>query len=194
MAWRPRLVIGLGAGLLAIAGCSGKMSTQRLSDQAMSSTDDEIRGVVFFQPAVFAEVTLRTTYVRDGKYIGRSTDASPACVEVMAEKAVTMPDLKKPYAIRYDPGMFETNTFGVTLKDGMLAGVNAAPTATQSPSLLPAPPLGGALMPLGLPAATPGPNEPPRWGGGVQHVQLANERPACNDGPVLIGYRRIEIP
>jgi hypothetical protein len=166
------------------------MSTQRLSDEAMSSTTDEIKGVVFYQPALFAEVTLKTTYVRDGKYVGRSTDNPPACVEVMAEKTVTLPDLKKPYSVRYHAGLFETSTFGVTLKDGMLAGVNAAPMASPTPQL-PTPPLGGALTPLGIPAAAP--TVPaPSWG--FQHAQLQNERPACNDGLVVVGYRRLEIP
>ena len=191
MAMNPWPVIAVAGVLLLAAGCSGSMSTQRLSDEALNNTQDEIKGVVFYQPALFAEVTLKTIYVRDGQYVGRSTDTPPACTEVMAEKTVTLPDLKKPYSIRYHAGMFETSTFGVTLKEGMLASVNAAPTAAPTPSLnLPTPT--GALMPLGIPAAGTAAAPGPHWG--LQHVQLAPARPACNEGPVVVGYRRIELP
>lgn len=191
MATRPQIAFGVAGSLLAAVGCSGSMSTQRLSDGAMNDTQEEIKGVVFYQPALFAETTVKTAYVRDGTYIGRSTDGSPACSEVASERVVTLPDLTKPYSIRYHAGLFETSTFGVTLKDGMLAAVNAAPAAAAAPQLpLPAPPLGGTLTPLGIPAtAAPA---APAWG--FRQAQLPAGLPACNDGPVITGYRRLSIP
>jgi len=194
MALCPRVAVSLVATSV-LAACSGSMATQRLSEDAMSNTQDEIKGVVFYHPALFAETSIKTIYVREGKYVGRSTDNPPACVEVVAERAVTLPDLKKPYSIRYHAGIFETSTFGVALKDGMLAGVNAAPHAVAATPQLsfPTSPVTGTLAPLGIPAgSTTAPLAPPAFG--LHHVQLQNERPACNEGPVIVGYRRLEIP
>src|SRR5262249_44147682 len=128
------------AGALAIGACSGSVSTQRLTEKMQSDPQGKVSGIVYYPPALFAEVTLKTALVRDGKLIGRSGESPPACNDVTAEKVVMLPDLKNPHTIQYQPGMFETNTFGVSLKDGMLAAVNSQPSADRSglPNIIPA--------------------------------------------------------
>src|SRR5581483_4287083 len=101
-----------------------------------------------------------------------------------------------PYRVSYDPGLFETNKFGLALKDGMLASVNGeAPVPADSSSSKNS---GGILAapiptPLGIPLST----EPsPSWNGppGLRPAAAEDTIPACNDGPVVIGYRRLPLP
>lgn len=69
------------------------------------------------------------------------TAKAPSCVPEMSIKFDTRADYSAPYQVYYDPGLFETNTFGVTLKDGVLASVNTSSdpskAATATASLLP---------------------------------------------------------
>mgnify|MGYP006273559993 CR=1 FL=1 len=120
--------------------------------------------------------------------IGRSTDSPVARSEVASERALLMPDLAKPYSIQYNAGLFETNRFGVTLTNGMIAAVNAAPSV-ERPSL----PIPGVQTLAG--AVNPG----FMMGGGgqdayIRPAQARADLPACSDGPVVIGYRRLQIP
>jgi hypothetical protein len=183
---RGSAAVVLAAVLLA--GCAGKMSTQRVGSNQIDNPEQTIGGVVFYQPALFAETTVRTTLISDGKLVGRSSDSPPACSEVTVERVLLMPDLAKPYRINYEPGLFETNRFGVTLTNGMLAAVNAQPSS-EVPKL----PIPG-VQTL---ASTVNPGFALVGGGQEAFVVPAQGRTnptACNDGPVVIGYRRLVIP
>ena len=137
---------GAVAGAL-LAGCSGAVSTQRVDTTMLDQPGEKVSGVVYYPPALFAEITTRTAYVNDGKLLGLATDSPPACAEVTTKKLVMLPDLTNPHTIQYKPGLFESaGTFGVSLRDGMLAAVNAAPSSERS-QLLP------ALAPGGSPLA-----------------------------------------
>lgn len=174
---------------LGLAACGGQIHTQRVGDNQIDNPAQRIDGVVFYQPAMFAEITVRTALVNDGKMIGRSTDSPSTCSEITSERALLMPDLSKPYSIQYSAGLFETNRFGVTLTNGMIAGVNASPSSERP--ALPIPgvqTLAGAVNPAFMMVG----------GGGqdayIRPAQARPELPACNDGPVVIGYRRLQVP
>ncbi len=173
---------------VGLAACGGQIHTQRVGGNQIDNPAQRIDGVVFYQPAMFAEITVRTALVNDGKMLGRSTDSPAACSEITSERALLMPDLARPYAIQYNAGLFETNRFGVTLTNGMIAAVNATPSVERP--TLPIPgvqTLAGAVNPAFMLA-----------GGGqeayIRPAQVRADLPACNDGPVVIGYRRLQMP
>src|SRR5262245_12823977 len=140
----PHRIAFLAATALCLAACSGSVATQRLTDERINK-NESIDGVVFYQPALFAETMIKTAYVQDGKLLGRSTDSPAVCIEVPSERVVMMPDLQRPYQIRYRPGLFDSNTLGVSLNQGMLAAVNSTPVPPSSNPLL------GNIMPGGVP-------------------------------------------
>lgn len=179
----------LTAAVVSLGACAGKLSTQRVGANQIDNLERAISGVVFYQPALVAEITVRTALINDGKMMGRSSDSPPACAEVTVERAMMIPDFAKPYAINYEPGIFETNRFGVSLSNGMLAAVNAAPT--NEPPKLPIP----GVQSL---ASTVNPAFALVGTGQDAFVMPAQARSgglaACNDGPVVIGYRRLVIP
>lgn len=205
--------LALGVAATALAGCSGKIETRRLSPEAMADTDHWVAGVIIYQPALFVEVSSKTTLVEGGKLKGSSADNPPACVPSQSEKTVALPDLKNPYQIRYSPGLFDSNTFGVTLQLGTLGSVNG----NVSGALNGAPAVGGSgssggglssvpiPTPLGIPLSAPAapPSDRLMTISALEHVQLRpnvkraqlrSNLPACNDGPVILGYRRLSLP
>jgi hypothetical protein len=207
-----KTALALGLAVVVVAGCSGKIETRKLSPDAMTNTEDWVAGVIIYQPALFVEISSKTTLVEGGKLQGSAASNPPACVPVQAEKTVALPDLKNPYQIRYEPGLFDANTFGVQLQTGVLASVNgnvSGSLATGS-GAAGGPGSGGALAalppiptPLGIPLSSPA--EPPNGSFGpmtianvplrsVQRIQLRPSLPACNDGPVILGYRRLVLP
>ncbi len=187
----PALVLAVSA-----AACSGSVATQRLTQERINNNTESMDGVVFYQPALFAETTVKTLYVQDGKMFGRASDSPPVCIEVPSERVVMMPDLERPYQIRYRPGLFDSNTLGISLNQGMLAAVNSTPVP-QSPNpllgnLMPGGmPMTGLGLPFGLPIAGPPGAMPPR----AMEIQMQTPGlPPCNEGPVVVGYRRLVLP
>ena len=193
-----KTVVALGLVAVTVAGCAGEIEMRRVSDKEMADTKHWVSGVIVYQPALFVEISAKTTLIEGGKLKGSSADNPPACVPVQSEKTVALPDLKNPYQIRYDPGLFDSNTFGVTLQTGVLAAVNG----NISGALNGAPPgsgsSGGSLSlpaiptPLGIPLAAP--EEPNTSLPAIEQIQLRSTLPACNDGPVVLGYRRLPLP
>jgi hypothetical protein len=182
----PLKTLAVFAAVLTLAACGGQIRTQRVSENQFDNPQQRIDGVVFYQPALFAEVTVRTALINDGKVVGRSTDSPAGCAEMTTERVLMMPDLAKPYSIQYDAGIFETNRFGVTLDNGMISAVNATPSS-ERPSL-PIPgvqKMAGAVNPAFLLAS-----QDPY----VRPMQARGDLPACNDGPVVIGFRRLQMP
>lgn len=178
--------------LCVLCACSGQVHTQRLTDEALSDTKHRIAGVVVYQPGLFAEMSLRTMLIVNGKPNGSASDNPPACSPVPFEKTVMMPDLKNPYRVSYDAGIFETNQFGLTINNGMLAAVNGTPPPPPPSSSSGASVLSHIPTPLGIPLnAEPGP-----WGAApnLRNVASDSTLPACNDGPVIVGYRRLVLP
>jgi hypothetical protein len=192
--WRGLLALSFA---VVAAACSGSVATQRLTQERINNNTESMDGVVFYQPALFAEMMIKTLSVQDGKMFGRSSDSPPVCIEVSSERVVMMPDLERPYQIRYRPGLFDSNTLGVSLNQGMLAAVNSTPVP-QSPNpllgnLMPGGvPMTGLGLPFGLPITGSSPGAmPPR----AMEIQMQTPGlPPCNEGPVVVGYRRLTLP
>ena len=213
-----KTALALAVAAVTVTACSGDIETRKLSQERMTDTEHWVAGVIVYQPALFVEISSKTTLVDRGKLKGSSGDNPPACVPVQSEKTVALPDLKNPYQIRYSPGLFDSNTFGVMLQTGTLTSVNGNLAGALNGSGVgggAAAGSGGALAglppiptPLGIPLSAPAPAGPsdgimpipvirvqpahrtPR----VQRIQLRAALPACNDGPVILGYRRLVLP
>ncbi|MBV8534233.1 MAG: hypothetical protein JO128_01495 [Alphaproteobacteria bacterium] len=213
-----KTALTLSVAAITVAACAGDIETRKLSPEAMANTKDWVAGVIIYQPALFVEIQSKTTLVDGGKLKGSSADNPPACVPVQSEKTVALPDLKNPYQIRYSPGLFDSNTFGVTLQTGTLASVNGNLAGALNGAGGvggSAGGAGGALAglppiptPFGIPLSAPAPAapsdevmpipvvrlQPAQRSPQVQRIQLRPVLPACNDGPVILGYRRLTLP
>jgi hypothetical protein len=198
-----RIVVALLMIAALLMGCSGEIRTRKLTDTAVNDTNHPIHGVLVYQPAFFIEQSVKTTLVVNGKPAGSANDTPAACTPVPSERVIALPDLRNPYAISYHPGLFDRNTMGVTLSSSMLQGVNSAPS--PSPSSSPTNTLASTLAAL-PPIPTPfGFIANPNAGGSVstpgspittvQHRRPSQSTlPACTDGPMIVGYRRLELP
>ncbi|HTP82967.1 MAG TPA: hypothetical protein VMQ11_08485 [Alphaproteobacteria bacterium] len=213
-----KTALALGVAAVTVAACSGDIETRKLSPERMTDTEHWVAGVIIYQPALFVEISSKTTLVDSGKLKGSSADNPPACVPVQSEKTVALPDLKNPYQIRYSPGLFDSNTFGVMLQTGTLTSVNGNLAGALNGSGIGGGATagsGGALAglpsiptPLGIPLSAPAPTapsdevmpipvirvEPAQRTPRVQRIQLRPTLPACNDGAVILGYRRLTLP
>jgi hypothetical protein len=179
---------------------------RKLTDQVVNDTEHPIHGLMVYQPAFFIEQSMKTTLVVNGKPAGSANETPAACTPVPSERVVALPDLRNPYAISYHPGLFDKNTMGVVLNGSMVQAVNATPAPAPSSSssgssftsaLAALPPIptpfgvisnpdgGGSLSSPGLPITTVQQNVPRR---------SRSSLPACTDGPMIVGYRRLELP
>jgi hypothetical protein len=197
-----RIFVALVVVAALLVGCSGDVRMRKLTDTAVNDTKHSIHGVIVYQPAFFIEQSMKTTLIVNGKPAGSSTDRPPACSPAPSERVVALPDLKNPYAISYHPGLLDKNTMGLVLNNSMLQAVNANPAAPNSSSSQSG--LTGALAALPIP--TPfGVISSPKIGGDrpepglpyttVQQPQTRRSNlPACTDGPMIVGYRRLDLP
>jgi hypothetical protein len=123
--------------------------------------------------------------VQDGRPFGRFTAGL-----FRGDRRTRPADAGSRQAVRvnYEPGLFDGNRFGVALSNGMLAAVNTQPDS-EAPKL----PIPG-VQTL---ASTINPGFALVGNSQEAFVMPAEGRPnppACNDGPVVIGYRRLVIP
>jgi hypothetical protein len=199
-----RIVVALLMVAALLVGCSGEIRMRKLTDQAVNDTEHPIRGVLVYQPAFFIEQSVKTTLVVNGKPAGSANDTPAACTPVPSERVVALPDLRNPYAISYHAGLFDKNTMGVVLNSSMVQAVNAAPAPAPSSSSSSGNSFTSALAAL-PPIPTPfGIISNPNAGGistpGSPITTIQQRQPsrsslaACTDGPMIVGYRRLELP
>ncbi len=118
---------------IVLTGCSGHLYTVINPDIGNSkSVDKKIEGVLAYPVMDVIEV-YETTALVDEKTKDIVAKA-PNCVPERSSKFSTRADYSKPYQLKYEPGLFETNTFAVTLKDGVLASVNTSSDPSKSAS------------------------------------------------------------
>ena len=198
-----KAAVALGVVAIVVAGCAGHIEMRKLSDKRMADTEHWVSGVIVYQPALFVEISAKTALIENGKLKGTSADSPPACVPVQSEKTVALPDLKNPYQIRYEPGLFDSNTFGVSLQTGVLATVNGNLAGALNGAAAAAGGAGGGALaslptiptPLGIPLSTPAPRpELAPQPAAIEQIQLHASLPACTDGQVVLGYRRLPLP
>lgn len=123
-----RLLILLFAMSLLV-GCSGKIHTV----QSPQFKDGKTEGVLFYgYKIVDKKIVLdRIRHPKTGN-ITHSIYEVPGsdnyCAPQIKITKVMVPDYDTQYAIKYEPGLFETNKFSVELDKGMLKTVNSEST------------------------------------------------------------------
>jgi len=197
-----RIVVALLVVAALLIGCSGEIRMRKLTDTAVTDTEHPIHGIIVYQPAFFIEQSVKTTLVVSGKPAGSSRDTPAACTPTPSERIVALPDIHNPYAISYHPGLFDRNTMGVTLNSSMLQAVNATPAQSSSSSsgittaLAALPPI---PTPFGI-ISNPKASDDGLSGPGLPYTTVQQARPsrsnlpACTDGAMIVGYRRLELP
>lgn len=117
------------AFIVGASGCSGTIYTV----QNPKFNDNQTEGIIFYgykpdiqnetldriRNSVTGEIT-HTAYQKKG--------TSSYCQPVEKSKKVVVADYSTQYAIKYEPGLFESNKFSVVLDDGKLKSVNAEAT------------------------------------------------------------------
>jgi hypothetical protein len=114
-----------------IAGCSGQIYT--IVDPE-SEDSKKIKGVITYlpQPLVLVYETTQL-HDKDGNVIGKAEDGS--CLPVELYEIVSIPDYTKKYAVVYEPGLFETNKFGLELDKGVVTKINTESSSVAKESL-----------------------------------------------------------
>ena len=110
-----------------LVGCTGHLYTVKNPDfpNGKGKTD----GVIVYLPQAWV-VTFNTI-----QFIDENGEVSNKCNPETKYEFVTRPDYSTPYAIAYKPGLFETNTFSLTLEDGVLKTVNVTATSAAKETL-----------------------------------------------------------
>jgi len=119
----------VGAWVVLLAGCSGKIYTV----QTPQFVDGKTEGVLFYGYKAVEKKTVldRIRHTKTGN-ITHSMYETPGtakyCSPQIKLKTVMVADYSTQYAIKYEPGLFETNKFSVELDKGMLKSVNSEST------------------------------------------------------------------
>ena len=115
--------------VLLISGCSGTIYTVKNP----KFVDGKTKGVLFYgyKPVEKKVLFDRIRHPKTG-YITHSMYAVPDSKEYCSPNVITKKvieaDYDTVYALKYEPGLFETNKFAVTLEKGTLASVNSEST------------------------------------------------------------------
>ena len=115
--------------IFVLVGCSGKLYTIVKPD-IDSKTNQKINGVLFYRSMNVIEL-YKTTVLVDKESGNRLGAAPESCKADHKLKFSTRTDYASPNIIVYEPGLLETNKFGVTLDKGALTGVNVESTPTS---------------------------------------------------------------
>lgn len=117
----------------SLIGCSGHLYTVINPDlTAKNGIEKKVEGVIVYPVQDVVEVYQTTTLVdKSKKIIGT---APKVCTPKRSIKFTTRANYSNPYIIKYEAGLLETNSFGVTLKDGVLTGINTSSDPSKSAS------------------------------------------------------------
>jgi len=122
-------VLSIAISAILVSGCSGTIYTV----QSPSFQDGKTEGVLFYgHKAVDKKVVMdRIRHPKTGD-ITHSMYELPTskkfCAPATKTTKVIVADYSTQYAVKYDPGLFETNKFSVGLEKGMLKSVNSEST------------------------------------------------------------------
>jgi hypothetical protein len=165
------------SALLALAGCNGTI--REFADNPAYPTDARSTKGVRVYMATLMKVTSATTSYADPK----TKTVTYACKPVQAYQIKAMADYTTPLRMYYDPGLFETVTFGVTLnQDGTLGAVNGNSTPAGAALLSSAGPVlsgVGAILAAAAPVAAAAPAAAPATAAGAP-------TPLCTGDPVVV--------
>ncbi|MCW8932097.1 MAG: hypothetical protein OQL19_17930 [Gammaproteobacteria bacterium] len=151
----------------AVTGCSGKLYTV-VNPDILEDGTSKVRGVLVYNTINVIEL-YKTTVLVD-KSSGNQLGSEPSdCAPDKLIKFSTRTDFNNPNIVVYEPGLLETNKFGVTLDKGVLSGVN---TESNPSAALPAI---AALVPfIKAPKAE-------------ANFVNPSGKPLCNASPKLVG-------
>lgn len=154
------------ASILILNGCSGNVYT--IVNPEIPDTDEKkIKGILVYETINVIE--LYQTSVLIDKSSGNQLGSAPHdCEPDKSIKFSTRTDFDNPNIIVYEPGLFETNKFGVTLDKGALAAVN-----TESNPAAALPNIASVLPFIKAPKTTAS--------------YAPSGKPLCNASPKLIG-------
>ena len=121
--------IPLLVGLL-LTGCSGTLYTVK---NPQFDENNKMQGVIFYGYKVVSKPVKLDRIINKvtgeiSHSIYHPKDSGKYCAPDVKYLEVPVADYAQKYAMMYEPGLFETNTFGVTLSDGKLASVNTSST------------------------------------------------------------------
>ena len=120
-----------------LIGCSGQLYTINGAKPIHRDDGQYLKGVTAYPPKLFIESYTFTAYVIDGKVL-RTANGHPGsnkCEPNLIQNIVTRPDYSAPYQLVYEPGLLESQEFGVTLKDGLLVTVNIKGTPDKGDTI-----------------------------------------------------------
>ncbi len=170
------------AALVIAAGCAGQVKTTMLPASAMNP-GSTFNGIVFYPPQ-YVKQTFAFTFLTDeqGTLVGTSPED---CVPtVQKEEIAVLPDLGRPMLLQNASGWLSSAKFSASLKDGMLASVNAEPTQTMSDLITATSSLAEGVAGVVRALKTVA---PPVKGGAPK------PKPACNANPTLVAFERIAL-
>lgn len=155
--------------MFVISGCSGKLYTIVNPSLPENGAEKKIQGILVYQAVNVIELYKTTTLIdtKSGNLLGSA--ATGACVPDKKINLTTITDYSKPSIVVYEPGLFETNAFGVKLDKGVLAAVN-----TESSPSAALPDIASVLPFITAPKTD-------------SSLAAATGKPLCNASPELIG-------
>lgn len=121
-------LIGIAAWLLV--GCSGKVYTVK---NPLFDKENKTEGVLFYgykvvdKPVTYDRIrNSKTGNITNSMYEDPNSEKYCEPITVTGKEVVA--DYDTMYSIKYEPGLFETRKFAVSLDKGMLATVNTEVT------------------------------------------------------------------
>lgn len=105
-----RKIIFCSLAAICIWGCSGRLSMTNIPLEQIQKPGWSVDGVIGYQPVWFLELYQFTKPIEDGK-----TEVGPCTPVPAPSKLALHADTQHPILIKYEHGLLESYTFGVTL-------------------------------------------------------------------------------
>lgn len=115
----------IAAFTLALSGCAGHVYT--IINPPLDQNNTKIEGIITYPQIGVYELYKLTRYFNKDN----NTTSSECAPEYLTEHAVRT-DYNHPQFVGYSPGLFENNTFALTLKEGAIASVNTTSNTTDA--------------------------------------------------------------
>jgi len=124
-----KFVFVFALAVILLSGCSGKVYTVKDPQFIEGKTE----GVIFYgyKPVDKKVLFDRIRHPKTGDITHSMYEApgsSKYCAPNVIIKKVVEADYSTVYSVKYEPGLFETNKFGVVLENGTLKSVNSEST------------------------------------------------------------------
>lgn len=110
---------------LALSSCAGHVYT--IVNPSLDQNNTKIEGIITYPQIGVYELYKLTRYFNKDN----NTTTDKCEPEHLTEYAVRA-DYNHPQFVGYSPGLFENNTFTLTLKDGAIASVNTTSNTTDA--------------------------------------------------------------